>query len=413
MQWYTPTKEAFEKECNVSAEALLVGVKLFLFCASGWEGCRMDTSLFLCTPKVLYGEGSLHNLAPQLALLGKKPLVLIGGGSFRRSGALEVLLASLPGDYGLFEGIPSDPDVATVELGAQEYRRSSCDYLIAAGGGSVLDAAKAIGLLAANGGRIEDYEAKMPEKAIPPLVAIPTTAGTGSEVTKWTIITDPKRKKKMAIGHEYLMPALAVLDASLTSSMPPTVTAATGMDALTHAMEAYLSDKATLLSDIWSLKAIGLLAGNLLIAAAEPQNSKAREAMLLGQFYAGLAFNNASVALVHAMSRPLGAYYGVPHGEANAMLLPTVLEYNSCVKKDRYADMAKEIGLGSEEPSALVAYVSELLAKLPLKKSLREYGVQEEGLAQMAKDAYENGSAKVNPRKPLEAEVLALYKSIY
>ncbi len=373
----------------------------------------METAMFLCTPKVMHGVGVLSEIAPQLALLGKKPMILIGGGSFRRSGALEALLASVQGDYALFEGVPSDPDVATVEASAKAYVAAGCDYLIAAGGGSVLDAAKAAGLLIANGGDIADYETAVPQKASPPLVAIPTTAGTGSEVTKWTIITDPARKKKMAIGHESLMPALAVLDPELTLSMPPSVTAATGMDALTHAIEAYLSDKATPLSDVWSLAAIKLIAKNLLIAAEEPQNNAARGAMLLGQFCAGLAFNNSSVALVHAMSRPLGAYYGVPHGEANAMLLPIVLEYNQGERQERYAAMAEAMEIGETEAAAVVRYVAGLLERLPLKKRLSDYGVQEEDLPKMARDAYNNGSAKVNPRKPLEMEVFALYKSIY
>lgn len=373
----------------------------------------METAMFLCTPKVLHGEGALRLIAPQLERIGKKPMLLSGGGSLRRSGALEVLINSIPGEYELFEGIPSDPDVVTVEKGALAYITAGCDYLIAAGGGSVLDAAKAIGLLAANGGNIAAYETEVPATASPPLVAIPTTAGTGSEVTKWTIITDPTRKKKMAIGHESLMPVLAVLDPELTISMPPSVTAATGMDALTHAMEAYVSDKATILSDLWSLKAIELIAKNLRVATEEPHNLEARSAMLLGQFCAGLAFNNSSVALVHAMSRPLGAYYGVPHGEANAMLLPTVLAYNQDAKTERYAAMAEAMGLGAAKPEAVVRHVTALLDGLPLKKKLSDYGVQEEDLPKMARDAYVNGSAKVNPRKPLEADVLALYKSIY
>jgi 1,3-propanediol dehydrogenase/alcohol dehydrogenase len=319
----------------------------------------------------------------------------------------------------VFENIPSDPDIQTVEAGLASYTDNACDYLVAAGGGSVLDAAKAIALLAANGGSIADYEFAPPVHRCPPVVAIPTTAGTGSEVTKWTIITDTERKKKMAIGHEFLMPAMAVLDPSITVMMPRTVTAATGMDALTHAIEAYLSDKANIIADIWALKAIALLTQNILPATYNPVNIDARAGMLYGQMFAGIAFNNSSVALVHAMSRPLGAYYGIAHGEANAMLLPAVLEFNRQASAGRYVDIAAAIGLETAGRNAgdiakdVVGFVAELFASLPLKSRLRDFNVSETDIAKMAKDAHENASAKCNPRKTLQEEVIALYRSIY
>jgi 1,3-propanediol dehydrogenase/alcohol dehydrogenase len=365
------------------------------------------------------GNGAIETIGKDVAGLGRKPLILIGSGSLKRNGTFDRLAAAIGAEYAVFENVASDPDVQTVNAGLEAYRQNGCDYIVAAGGGSVLDAAKAIALLAANGGSITDYEFTPPLYTCPPVVAIPTTAGTGSEVTKWSIITDPDRKKKMAIGHEYLMPAMAVLDPEITLSMSREVTAATGMDALTHAIEAYISDKANIITEVWSLKAIALLTKNILTATYNPTNIDARAGMLYGQMFAGIAFNNSSVALVHAMSRPLGAYYGIPHGEANAMLLPAVLAFNRLACADRYRAIAEAIGLETENRNnddiakSVVAYISELFGNLPLKSSLREFGVSQDDIPKMAKDAYVNASARLNPRKALEAEVISLYQSIF
>lgn len=379
----------------------------------------MQSTTFLTTPKIIAGVDALNSLNEHLAILGNKPLILIGSGSIKRNGTFGRIEAAVGSDYAIFENIPSDPDIQTVDAGLAVYKKESCDYLIAAGGGSVLDASKAIALLAANGGSVSDYEFKPPMHKCPPIVAIPTTAGTGSEVTKWSIITDNEHKKKMAIGHEYLMPAVAVLDPGITVSMPRNITAATGMDALTHAIEAYISDRANSLSDIWALKAIELLTKNILKATYNPTDLDARTAMLYGQMYAGIAFNNSAVGLVHAMSRPLGAYYGIPHGEANAMLLPAILEYNLMVSADKYCDIAAVIGLETtgmdrnEVAERLVEFIAELFYKLPLKSRLSEFSVANEDIPQMAKAAHENASAKVNPRKTLQDEVISIYRSIY
>jgi alcohol dehydrogenase class IV len=376
-------------------------------------------AIFLSTPKIIAGMGVIDSFGQHLSGFGEKPLILIGSGSLKRNGTFDRLTASVGGHYAVFENIPSDPDIPTVNAGLEAYQKNGCDYLIAAGGGSVLDASKAIALLAGNGGSIADYEFAPPQRRCPPIVAIPTTAGTGSEVTRFTIITDSERKRKMAIGHEYLMPSMAVLDPELTVSMPRAVTAATGMDALTHAIEAYISDKATIITDLWALKAIALLTKNILVATYNPTHVEARAGMLYGQLFAGIAFNNSSVALVHAMSRPLGAYYGIPHGEANAMLLPAVMEYNKKVSAARFKDMAETIGLetAGKSPDAIaetfVSYLTELFSSLPLKGKLRDFGVLEADISQMAKDAHENASAKVNPRKTLQNEVVSIYRSIY
>ncbi len=379
----------------------------------------MHNVTFLTTPKIIVGVDVIDSMGQQLLALGKKPLILIGSGSLRQNGTFDRITAAIGDNYAVFEDIPSDPTIQTVNAGLEIYRQNGCDYLVAAGGGSVLDASKAIALLAANGGSITDYEFASPLHSCPPVVAIPTTAGTGSEVTKWTIITDSERRRKMAIGHEYLMPVMAVLDPGITVSMPRRITAATGMDALTHAIEAYISDKANFMADIWALKAIQLLTKNILPATYNPTNIDARAGMLYGQMFAGLAFNNSSVALVHAMSRPLGAYYGIPHGEANAVLLPAVLEYNRRVSANRYQDIAEVIGLEivgrnvHDIAKCFVEYIAELFSNLPLRSTLRDFGVSQEDIPKMAKDAHENSSAKLNPRKTLPEEVVSLYRSIY
>lgn len=378
----------------------------------------MENITFLSVTKIIAGSKAIESVGKEMAALGTKPLIIIGSGSIKKNGTFYRLIEGIK-SYAVFENVPSDPDIETVNAGRDAYIASGCDSIVAAGGGSVLDAAKAISLLAANGGSITDYEFTSPVHKCPPIVAIPTTAGTGSEVTKWSIITDPVLKKKMAIGHEYLMPAMVVLDPMLTVSMPRSVTAATGMDALTHAIEAFISDKNNPIADIWSLKAIKMLTGNIRAATYNPTDLKARTEMLLGQMYAGMAFNNSSVALVHAMSRPLGAYYGIAHGEANAILLGAVLEFNRLACTDKYQAIAEAVGIHTDHKTSgeiaksVVSYIAELFADLPLKKKLREFNVAEEDIPKMAKDAYVNGSAKVNPRKALESEVISIYQSIY
>ena len=382
-------------------------------------GFIVQNAALLSVPKIIAGSNAIETLGKEIVGIGRKPLLIIGSGSIKQNGTFDRLAAGLGANYALFENVPSDPDIETVNAGLTVYRTNDCDCIVAVGGGSVLDAAKAIGLLATNPGKITDYEFTPPKYKCPPIMAIPTTAGTGSEVTKWSIITDPVLKKKMAIGHEYLMPTMVVLDPILTISMPREVTAATGMDALTHAIEAFISDKATPLSELWSLKAISMLTKNILTATYNPTDIHARTEMLLGQMYAGVAFNNSSVALVHAMSRPLGAYYGIGHGEANAMLLATVLDFNRLACTDRYKPIAEAVGIRTENKDrdyiakSLVSYVAELFSELPLKSKLRQFEVSVDDIPKMAKDAYVNASAKVNPRKALESEVISIYKSIY
>ena len=373
------------------------------------------TSLFLSPPRIIHGAGSLSNLGGEAAKLGRKALIVTGRDSSARSGSLEKVRQALLGgglEVAVFAEVEPDPSVATVEKGVALARDKGSDVIVALGGGSPMDAAKAISLMLANPGRIQDYELQAPAQAGPPIVAIPTTAGTGSEVTRVSVISDTAAKKKMPIFGDMLVPALAILDAEFTVSMPRNVTAASGMDALTHAVEAYLSKKANLLTDPLALAAISTLAANLPVVLEFPEDVDAREEMLLGQLQAGLAFSNSSVGLVHSMSRPLGAMFGVPHGAANAMLLPAVTDYNLLRCKKRLGGVA--LALGCREPSAKAAVwaLKELFKETGLPARLADYGVTAEAIPAMSADALAAGSTRLNPRMPELADIEELYRKL-
>ena len=307
----------------------------------------------------------------------------------------------------------------TVRKGTEKAKVQGIDFIIALGGGSALDAAKGISAMCTNAGDITDYEKSPLTKKGLPIIAIPTTAGTGSEISKFTVITDTERKIKMLIGGEAIIPKVAILDPCLTVMMPKDVTAATGMDALTHAIEAYISKVSQPMTDIYAIKAIELISENLPKAVLDGDNIEARQNMLMGQMYAGFAFSNASVALVHAMARPLGAYFDVAHGLANALLLPKVMEFNRPACKDKFVKVAiamgeKVDGLSENDASsAAVKAINNLFLEMGLPKSLKEVGVLGESIKDLAKDAIESGSVLFNPRKPSLEEIIDIYEQIY
>ncbi len=310
------------------------------------------------------------------------------------------------------------------EEGLKAYKESGADFLIAVGGGGPMDAAKAIAALATNPGRkVTEFLGanKIPNPGSP-LIAIPTTAGTGSEVTQFTIITDTDRDVKMLIASPMIMPKVALVDPLLTLSMPQNITMATGLDALTHAIEAYVSVKAHPLTDTLALQAIRIIGANLRQAWSNGDNLEARTNMIIGSLHAGMAFSNASVALVHGMARPLGAYFHVRHGVSNAALLPIVIEFSTPGNPERYADIAEAMGEVTEGLSLLdAAYLAaEAVERLndDLKvPTLEELGVEEEKfnklVEKMAEDAIASGSPGNNPRKATKEEIVELYKKAY
>jgi len=307
--------------------------------------------------------------------------------------------------------------------GRGQSARWQYDSIIAIGGGSPIDSAKAIDILGKYGGVMRDY--KFPRVVNEPgllIIAIPTTAGTGSECTKVTIITDETNDEKMLCVGIGFMPTAALVDYSLTLSLPPRTTADTGIDALTHAMEAYVSKKASLYSDSQAIAAMKLLAPNLRKAFQDGSDQKAREEMMLGATLAGVAFSNASVALVHGMSRPIGAFYHVPHGLSNAMLLPMVTEYSIPAAPERYADCARAMGVANEGDSDQTAN-SKLMAELyAINKELQvptpeQFGIDRDhffnNLQVMAEQALASGSPGNNPRVPSADEIIEIYRKLW
>ena len=326
-------------------------------------------------------------------------------------------------DSDVFQDTVPEPTVSSIQAGVDQVRNGNYDSIIAVGGGSPIDSAKAISILGKYGGVMRDY--KFPRLVTEPglpIIAIPTTAGTGSECTKVTIITDETNDEKMLCVGIGFMPTAALVDYSLTLSLPARTTADTGIDALTHAMEAYVSKKASLYSDSQAIAAMKLLAPNLRKVFHDGSDQQAREAMMLGSTLAGVAFSNASVALVHGMSRPIGAFYHVPHGLSNAMLLPMVTEYSIPAAAERYADCARAMAVASESDSTDQAN-EKLMAELyAINEELQvptpeQFGIEREhffnNLEVMAEQALASGSPGNNPRVPSAEEIIEIYKKLW
>jgi alcohol dehydrogenase class IV len=338
-------------------------------------------------------------------------------------GRVQELLTAAGIGSAVYAGVNTEPVVEFVQEGLQSFKSESCDFVVAVGGGSPIDAAKAVAVMATNSGSIEQYKG-IGKIGTPgaPLVAIPTTAGTGSEATLYTVITDQKTDVKMLIGSPYLMPTLAIVDPLLTLSSPPGVTAATGVDALVHAIEAYVSVKRQPMTDIFCLSAMELLAGNIRQAWSNGNNIEAREKMMLGAMQAGIAFSNSSVALVHGMSRPIGANFHIAHGVSNAALLAVVTEFSLIGDPARYADVARALGEPTAGLSVMAAADLAVKAIRRLVKdikipSLRQLGVDRDRLLElapaMADAAIDSGSPGNNPRKPTRQEIIDLYSLAY
>ena len=382
----------------------------------------MNSKFFRMPQVLITGSGSAASVGPEISKLGKTKALIVTDDILLKIGTLDGIKQSLEEakiQYEIFSDVKGEPTDEYVTTGLKIFKESGSDVIIACGGGSPIDTAKAISIMATNPGDISDYIGIGNVKADGiPMVAIPTTAGTGSEVSIFTIITDTAKDVKMLIGSPQLMPTISLVDPLLTLDMPKGLTAAVGVDALTHAIEAYVSVKAQPMSDVLALEAIRLISGNLRQAWANGQNVTARENTMMGAMQAGLAFSNASVALVHGMSRPIGAYFHVPHGVSNAVLLAQVMEFSLVGNPARYKDVAQAMGenvthLSDMEGAKLAAKaVKELIADLEIP-TLTALGVDKEKLdkhaAQMAKDAIASGSPGNNPRKASEEEIVALY----
>ncbi|WP_428487861.1 iron-containing alcohol dehydrogenase [Rhodopila sp.] len=383
------------------------------------------------SPRLLLIEaGAVRRIAEVLGKFGlSRPLVvtdpfMVSSGHVRH--CLDPLAAA-----GLvvsvFSDTVPDPTDTVVEAGVALLLQGDYDCLIGFGGGSPIDTAKAMAILAAAGngpgGKMRDYKAPFAaDQGKLPVIAIPTTAGTGSECTRFTVITDTERDEKMLIAGLGALPLAALVDYELTYSVPPRTTADTGVDSLTHALEAYVSKRANPLSDALALSAMALIGANIRAAFAEPRNAAAREAMMLGASEAGLAFSNSSVALVHGMSRPIGAHFHVPHGLSNAMLLPAITRFSVAGAEARYAEAARRIGFALPADQNAAAAAKLVTGLEALNRDLAvptpaAYGIDEAAwtakLALMAEQALASGSPGNNPLVPTAAEIVGLYREVW
>lgn len=382
----------------------------------------MSTYYYLPTRNV-FGQGSVNeagDLAKSLKM--QKPMIVTDGflaGSGMAEQVSQVFKrAGL--DCHIFGGAEPNPTDVNVEAGLAEYLEYGCDSIVSLGGGSSHDCAKGIGLVASNGGRISDYEGvDQSANEMVPLMAINTTAGTASEITRFCIITDTSRKVKMAIVDWRVTPKIAINDPELMVGMPPSLTAATGMDALTHAVEAYVSTAANPLTDSAALKAITMITQYLPKAVANGEYMKARDKMAYAQYLAGIAFNNASLGYVHAMAHQLGGYYNLPHGVCNAILLPYVESFNLIGNLNRFSDIAAAMGenirgLSTDEAAVkAIKAIERLSRQVGIPANLKELGVKPEDFAIMAENAKKDVCQATNPRKATKDEVIEIYRRAY
>lgn len=383
-------------------------------------------AVFLTPNTIHYGRESFQTVGRETASRGKKALIVSDKIMEGLGYVLQCrdLLLEEGVQSSVYLGVESEPIDVYVDEGLELLREEQCDVIISLGGGSCIDTAKAISVVATNGGYIGDYMGRKKIAEVKPIphIAIPTTAGTGSEATDVTVITNTKNDVKMMIKQPAFMPDAAIVDPLLTISSPKSVTAATGVDALSHAIEAYISKRAHPMTDTLALSAMELIVNNLRKVYQEGENVDAREAMSLGAMQAGMAFSNASVCLVHGMSRPIGALFHVPHGFSNAMLLPAVLEFSkdSCVK--RLADLGRLFASGVENLSDVeaadiaVSSVKELCLELNIP-NLKKWGIDrtkfENAISKMALDALASGSPQNNPKVPSKGEIEELYGICY
>ncbi|MCQ2794435.1 MAG: iron-containing alcohol dehydrogenase [Bacilli bacterium] len=379
---------------------------------------------FIVPGQMLTGAGALDSAITTLSSLGKKALLVTDAVMVKLGNAKKVedALKKAGVDYVIYDQITGEPTDTMIEGGLKIYKDNHCDFLVALGGGSPIDSMKAIGSLVEKGGSISDFMGKVITSKMPPMVAIPTTAGTGSEATQFTIITDTKKNIKMLLKGRVLIPTLAVIDPQFTMTAPPKITAATGLDALCHAVESFTSRKAQTLSDTFALSAVKRIFKYLPIAFKDGKNEEARIQMSVAALEAGIAFNNASVTLIHGMSRPIGALFHVAHGISNAMLMKECLGFALSGAYDRFAILAREINVASKDDSDEVASKKFLAAIEGITKTceiptLEQYGINKDqffaAIPKMAHDAMDSGSPQNTMRSLTEADLVQMYKNLY
>lgn len=379
---------------------------------------------FIVPGQIISGSGALNMAEEVLKGLGKKALIVTDKVMIQLENCakVEAALKNQGVEYAIYSEIVGEPTDTMIENGLKLYKEEGCDFLVALGGGSPIDSMKAIGSLVINGGCISDYMGKVIDVEMPPMVAIPTTAGTGSEATQFTIITDTKKNIKMLLKGKVLMPSLAIIDPQFTMTAPPKITAATGLDALCHAVEAYTSRKAQTLSDTFAMSAVKRIFKYLPAAFKDGSNEEARVQMSVAALEAGIAFNNASVTIIHGMSRPIGALFHVAHGLSNAMLLKECLTFALEGAYDRFADLGRAVGVAVDTDSDKEASEKFLAAVEAITKELEtptlgEFGIDKDEffkvIDKMAFDAMDSGSPQNTMREVTEDDVKQIYRNLW
>lgn len=376
---------------------------------------------FMLPTRVVFGEGVIENLGEEIRKMGNNKPMIVTDKGLVKAGTVKKITDVMDAsniEYSIFDEVEANPRDTTVQRGYEKAKATSSDMLVAIGGGSSMDTAKGVGVLVSHGGRINDYEGlDKVTKPICDLIAIPTTVGTGSEVTFWSVITDTERHFKMSVGSPLIAAKLALVDPTLVATLPPSVVAATGMDALTHAIEGYTCTVAEPITDACGIYAIKMIAANIKLAV-DTGDKDALANMLLGSLIAGICFGNSDIAGVHCMGEALGGLYDTPHGVAMAILLPYVMEYNCCECEDKFIEIAKAMGYKTDglqkNDAAMVAVEAVRKLNHELKiPTLKDVGVKEEDLEELAQRSAVNVSVDSNPRKATEKDFLDIFRKAY
>src|SRR5690554_515350 len=418
-----PQRPALRPREQSGQPAIPVCSRQFCQRTQSTKSITMTVSAFFMPSVNLIGEGAVEQACDHAKQAGftqglivtDKPLVELG-----YAAQLQQLLADRGVKSCIYDGVQPNPTTSNVEAGLAQLKEHNCDFLLSLGGGAPHDCAKAIALVASNGGDIRDYEG-VDQSAKPqlPLISINTTAGTASEITRFCIITDENTHIKMAIIDKHVTPILSVNDPALMKNMPAGLTAATGMDALTHAVEAYVSTAANAITDACALKAVTIIANNLATAVKDGTNMAARDQMAYAQLLAGMAFNNASLGYVHAMAHQLGGFYDLPHGVCNAVLLPHVQRFNSQVAAGRLKDVAAAMGIDvqgmndDEGAKACIAAIEALAKEVGIPAGLKDLKVKEEDFAELATNAMKDACGLTNPIQPTHEQVVGIFAAAY
>ena len=377
---------------------------------------------FVLNETSYHGKGAIREIATEVKGRGFEKCFVCSDPDLLKFGVTKKVTdvlenAGIP--YEIYSQIKANPTIENVQTGVEAFKKSGADCIVAIGGGSSMDTAKAIGIIIANPefADVRSLEGVAPTKnKCVPIIAVPTTAGTAAEVTINYVITDAEKNRKMVCVDVHDIPVVAVVDPDMMSSMPKGLTAATGMDALTHAIEGYITKGAWEMSDMFHLKAIEIISKSLRGAVAN--TPEGREGMALGQYIAGMGFSNVGLGIVHSMAHPLGALYDTPHGVANAILLPTVMEYNAEATGEKYRDIAKAMGVEGVDKMSLedarkaaVAAVKQLSEDVGIPKDLKNI-VKEEDLDFLAQSAMDDACRPGNPKDPTKEDIIALYKAL-